>query len=142
MSKLIAVNLVKHYVTRTEPLKVLSDVSFQLSAGESLAVLGPSGSGKSTLLHILGTLDVPTSGNLTLDSQDPFSLDTAELASFRNRKVGFIFQDHHLLPQLSALENVLIPTLAAGSATPQAVERGQDLLERVCGKLNVLWKKT
>ncbi len=131
MSKLIALNLVKHYATRAEPLKVLSDVSLQLSAGESLAVLGPSGSGKSTLLHILGTLDVPTSGKLTLDSQDPFALDADELATFRNQKVGFIFQDHHLLPQLSALENVLIPTLAAGCATPRAVERGQDLLERV-----------
>jgi lipoprotein-releasing system ATP-binding protein len=83
-----------------------------LQAGESLAITGPSGSGKSTLLHIVGTLDEPTSGTVRIDEQDPFALPEPELARFRNRTIGFVFQDHHLLPQYSVLENALIPTLA------------------------------
>ena len=131
MSNLIADDLTKQYATRSEPLQVLRGVSFQLGAGESLAILGPSGSGKSTLLHILGTLDSPDSGKMTLHGEDPFLLDEAALATFRNRRVGFVFQDHHLLPQLSALENVLVPTLATGRVRGEEVKRGQELLERV-----------
>jgi lipoprotein-releasing system ATP-binding protein len=122
--------LCKDYPTRGGPLSVLRDVNLELGRGEALAVMGPSGSGKSTLLHILGTLDRPTSGGVRLEGKDPFALPERELADFRNRHVGFIFQDHHLLPQCSVLENVLIPTLVGG---PQAgVENwARDLLARV-----------
>ncbi len=105
-------NLGKDYPTRSGPLTVLRDVSLSMQRGDALAVLGPSGSGKSTLLHLLGTLDRPTSGTVTLDGVDPFVLDEPALADFRNRNIGFVFQDHHLLPQCSVLENVLVPTLA------------------------------
>jgi lipoprotein-releasing system ATP-binding protein len=124
-------DVVKDYPTRAEPLRVLRGVSCELAEGENLAILGPSGCGKSTLLHIIGTLDSPTSGRVTLAGEDPFALDEPRLAAFRNHKIGFIFQDHHLLPQCSALENVLLPTLADGRATPQAVERARTLLSSV-----------
>lgn len=104
-------NLCKDYPTRSGPLPILRGLSFELQRGESLAVTGPSGSGKSTLLHILGTLDTPTSGTVTIEGTNPFTLPESELAAFRNRSIGFVFQDHHLLPQCSVLENVLIPTL-------------------------------
>jgi lipoprotein-releasing system ATP-binding protein len=93
-------------------VEVLRGISFALGPGESLAITGPSGSGKSTLLHIVGTLDEPTSGTVRIGAQDPFALPEPELARFRNRTIGFVFQDHHLLPQYSVLENALIPTLA------------------------------
>ena len=96
---------------------MLSGVNLALEMGEALAVMGPSGSGKSTLLHILGTLDAPTSGRVQLDGVDPFALPEPDLASFRNRHVGFVFQDHHLLPQCSVLENVLVPVLVATDAS-------------------------
>ncbi len=99
--------------------------------GQSLAIMGPSGSGKSTLLHLLGTLDRPTSGRFELEGCDPFQMSERDLASFRNHKIGFVFQDHHLLPQCSVLENVLIPTLATSSARKDAPARGQALLEQV-----------
>ena len=102
-------HVARHFPTRSGPLVVLRDCSFELSAGENVVILGPSGSGKSTLLYIVGTLDAPTSGTVTLDGQDPFTLDERRLAEFRNRRIGFVFQDHHLLPQLSVLENVLVP---------------------------------
>ena len=125
-------SLDKSYPTRSGPLPVLRGVDLRVAAGEALAILGPSGSGKSTLLQILGTLDRPTAGTITLDDQDPFVLGDAELARFRNRHVGFVFQDHHLLPQCSVLENVLIPTLAAGSVDKAALlKRGRELLDRV-----------
>lgn len=110
---------------------MLRDVSFDLDDGESLAIVGPSGAGKSTLLQILGTLDRPTSGSVSLAGSDPFSLDSDELARFRNRKIGFIFQDHHLLPQLTVMENVLIPALASGKPTTDDQERAVELLQRV-----------
>lgn len=131
MLQLNVTNLTKHYPTRGEPLEVLHEVSFSLESGQSAAVLGPSGCGKSTLLQILGTLQRPTSGNVELGSTDPFALDETGLADFRNQKVGFIFQDHHLLPQLSALENVLIPAIAKGKPSAQQVERARMLLDRV-----------
>src|SRR5207253_7939889 len=104
-------HLCKDYPTRSGPLPVLRDVSLGLERGEALAVMGPSGSGKSTLLHILGTLDRPTAGTVKLDGKDPLALSEPELADFRNRHIGFVFQDHHLLPQCSVLEKVLMPTL-------------------------------
>jgi lipoprotein-releasing system ATP-binding protein len=123
--------LCKDYTTRSGPLSVLRQVSFELHRGEALAVMGPSGSGKSTLLHILGTLDRPTAGTVQLDGKEPFALSERELADFRNRHIGFVFQDHHLLPQCSVLENVLIPTLA-GNGGPADVEKwARELLQRV-----------
>ena len=126
-------NLSKEYPTPAEPLVILRNVSFELHAGEALAIMGPSGSGKSSLLYILGALERPTSGSVLVAGEDPFGLDSKALAAFRNRKVGFIFQDHHLLPQCTALENVLIPTLAEGSASAaaDAEARARALLERV-----------
>src|SRR3954452_9204731 len=125
-------SLDKDYPTRTGPLSVLRGIDLTLNRGEALAVLGPSGSGKSTLLHILGTLDRPTGGTYRLDEQDPFALADAALARFRNRHIGFVFQEHHLLPQCSVLENVLIPTLADHAADPKAMEaRARMLLDRV-----------
>jgi lipoprotein-releasing system ATP-binding protein len=113
------------------PLEILRDVSFEVPAGQSLAITGPSGSGKSTLLHILGSLDTPSSGGVEIDSIDPFALPELELARFRNTVVGFVFQDHHLLPQHSLLENVLIPALAFGRPEPAVVVRARELLDRV-----------
>ena len=110
---------------------VLSGVSFELTVGENLAIVGPSGCGKSTLLHIVGTLAAPTSGRLTLRGVDPLSLDEPRLAAFRNHQIGFVFQEHYLLPQCSALENVLLPTLADGRALPEALKRARMLLDRV-----------
>ncbi|HEY3391801.1 MAG TPA: ABC transporter ATP-binding protein [Lacipirellulaceae bacterium] len=130
-AELVAENIVKEYPTPREPLRVLSGVSFILRRGENLAILGPSGSGKSTLLSILGTLEPPTSGTVRLAGQDPYSLDDAALARFRGRQVGFVFQDHHLLPQCTVLENVLVPFLADGAATASDQERATDLLRRV-----------
>ena len=130
MADLVVSNVAKSYPTRDEPLVVLRDISVELSIGENVAILGPSGSGKSTLLHIIGTLDTPTSGEVTLRDQDPFQLNEPQLAKFRNENIGFIFQDHHLLPQLSVLENVLIPTIASG-ASSDATARAKDLIDRV-----------
>jgi lipoprotein-releasing system ATP-binding protein len=122
-------HLVKQYSSPDGPLPVLGDVSFTLESGQSLAVMGPSGSGKSTLLNILGTIDSPSSGTVTLDGLDPFTLGERDLAAFRNRRIGFVFQDHTLLPQCSVLENVLTPTLVAASGDHMAHAR--ELLDRV-----------
>ena len=121
----------KEYPTRGAPLVVLRNINFALSPGEAFVIMGPSGSGKSTLLHLLGTLDEPTTGRILLDGKDPFSLSPTELAAFRNQQVGFVFQDHHLLPQCSALENVLIPTLRSKEKSLEAEKRARALLERV-----------
>lgn len=131
MADLEIENLSKEYPTRAESLKVLKDISLELSKGDSAAILGPSGCGKSTLLYCIGTLDQPTSGSVKLSGQSPFSLNETDLARFRSQNIGFIFQDHHLLPQLTVLENILVPTLAEGSATPQQIERAKMLIERV-----------
>ncbi len=131
MADLLVADVTKEYPTRAEPLSVLRGVTCQLDAGENLGILGPSGCGKSTLLHIIGTLDAPTTGRVTLGGQDPFVLGEPALASFRNHKIGFIFQDHHLLPQCSVLENVLLPTLADGHTRPETRQRARMLLERV-----------
>jgi lipoprotein-releasing system ATP-binding protein len=131
MSGLLVESVTKEFATRTDPLIVLRNATFRLAAGENVAILGPSGSGKSTLLHILGTLDRPTTGTVELDGENPFGLDERQLARFRNRHIGFVFQDHHLLPQLSAFENVLVPTVADGRTDRSLVQRAQELLDRV-----------
>ena len=128
---LTARRLGKVFGPQDAPLEILRDVSFEVPAGQSLAITGPSGSGKSTLLHILGSLDTPSSGGVEIDSIDPFALPELELARFRNTVVGFVFQDHHLLPQHSLLENVLIPALAFGRPEPAVVVRARELLDRV-----------
>jgi len=124
------IDLSKDYPTPRGALLVLSGISFRLSRGDALAVVGPSGSGKSTLLHILGALDTPTSGSVTLDGANPFELEEKQLAAFRNEKVGFVFQDHCLLPQCSVLENVLTPTLVSQSNSDRA-EAARMLLDQV-----------
>ncbi|MEM1207107.1 MAG: ABC transporter ATP-binding protein [Acidobacteriota bacterium] len=124
-------DLTKSYTGRAGTVDVLRDVSFHLAAGDSLAITGPSGSGKSTLLQIVGTLDRPTSGSVTVGSEHPFELADDDLAAFRNRRVGFIFQDHHLLPQYSVLENVLLPTLAFAGKARGDRDRALELLDRV-----------
>ncbi|MCA9150733.1 MAG: ATP-binding cassette domain-containing protein, partial [Planctomycetales bacterium] len=131
MPELAVEHLAKQYPTPGEPLTILSDVSFELSYGESMAIVGPSGSGKSTLLQIIGTLDRPTSGHVRLQGQAPFMLPEKDLATFRNERIGFIFQDHFLLPQLTALQNVLVPTLAQGTANSTTIGHAQQLLQRV-----------
>jgi lipoprotein-releasing system ATP-binding protein len=124
-------DLSKDYPTRSGPLPVLRGVNLSLNRGESLAVMGPSGSGKSTLLHVLGTLDHPTTGTVSLEGIDPFALAEPQLAAFRNRLIGFVFQDHHLLPQCSVLENVLIPTLVSATSPRDTAAYARQLLERV-----------
>ena len=125
-------NLEKDYPTRSGSLAVLKSIQMDLKRGEAIAIMGPSGSGKSTLLHILGTLDRPSRGEIKLENQDPFTLSDAALAKFRNRRIGFIFQDHHLLPQCSMLENVLIPTLVNSETNPEQIQGyAETLLRRV-----------
>jgi lipoprotein-releasing system ATP-binding protein len=130
-AELVVDGVIKEYPTPGEPLRVLSGVSFALQRGENLAIMGPSGSGKSTLLSILGTLEPPSAGSVRLVGQDPFQLDEAALATFRSRQVGFIFQDHHLLPQCTVLENVLVPFLANGAAGIDDRVNAIELLRRV-----------
>ena len=124
-------DLSKSYPTRGGDMPVLRGVTLALAAGESVAIMGPSGSGKSTLLHVLGTLDRPTTGRVELDGTDPFALPEAGLAGFRNASIGFVFQDHHLLPQCTVLENVLIPTLVGKPADDATRDRARHLLDRV-----------
>jgi len=124
-------DLVKEYPSPGGALRVLDGVAFELARGGSAAVTGPSGSGKSTLLHILGALDVPTRGEVLFDGENVHALPPRRAAEFRNREIGFVFQDHHLLPQCTALENVLVPCLAFGSATGKAAARAEELLAAV-----------
>jgi lipoprotein-releasing system ATP-binding protein len=131
MPDLIVENVTKQFPTNAGPIEVLRDVSLELSAGQNLAILGRSGSGKSTLLHILGTLLPPTTGVVRFGDQDPTKLDESALARFRNQQIGFVFQDHHLLPQCTVLENVLVPALAEGKVGRTIVDRAHGLLERV-----------
>ncbi len=116
-----------------KPLVVLDGVNLSVNKGESISIVGPSGSGKSTLLNIIGALDVPSSGDVRLDGQNIAQFSDADLAKVRSRQIGFIFQQHHLLPQCTVLENVLIPTLAIGkeAAADNVDQRARDLLKRV-----------
>jgi lipoprotein-releasing system ATP-binding protein len=124
-------NLHKEYPTPTTPLVVLRGINLALAPGDSLAILGPSGSGKSTLLNIVGTLDTPTQGTVTLGGANPFDLSATDLAKFRSHNIGFVFQDHHLLPQCTALENILITRLANGKVTADDEARAKELLAKV-----------
>ncbi|XZE43420.1 ABC transporter ATP-binding protein [Pirellulaceae bacterium SH467] len=131
MSALIARHISKFYPTPAEDLVILENVDLTLEAGQNAAIIGPSGSGKSTLLQILGVLDRPTSGTLSIRDQDPFALSETEQARFRNDHIGFVFQDHHLLPQWNVFENTLLPALAQGRPDAAMRERAHYLLERV-----------
>src|SRR5216117_737201 len=119
--------------TGIETVPVLRDITLEIQRGESVAIVGPSGSGKSTLLNIMGTLDRPSSGQVLLDGRELNELDDIQLAAVRNREIGFIFQSHHLLPQCTVLENVLVLTLATKDATLRngAVERAKRMLEKI-----------
>jgi lipoprotein-releasing system ATP-binding protein len=131
MTRLCVENIVKRFPAAGEPLEVLHGISFTLEHGQNMAIRGPSGSGKSTLLCIVGTLDAPSGGRVLLDDQDPSLLPEPALAAFRSRKIGLVFQDHHLLPQCSALENVLVPAVAAGPVRAEQLDRAAMLLDRV-----------
>lgn len=124
-------DLHKSFSNGDETVLVLDGISFELRENEAVAITGPSGSGKSTLLHLLGALDTPTSGTIEIDGVSAFDLEEKDLARFRNRTVGFIFQEHHLLPQYTVLENVLLPTLAFPPAPETAEATALELLERV-----------
>lgn len=123
-------NVWKEYPTPRGALPIVSGVSLELSRGDAVSIMGPSGSGKSTLLYMMGALEAPSSGTVTLNGQNPFQLKEKELAAFRNQQIGFIFQDHCLLPQCSVLENVLTPTLVSKNGEGD-FDRARGLLEQV-----------
>ena len=125
-----ASDLSKEYPTPRGPLRVLSGISFRLDRGDAVAVTGPSGSGKSSLLYILGGLEPPTTGSVKIDGTDLYALPEADQARFRNSRIGFVFQDHCLLPQCSVLENVLVPTLV-GEKGPDFESRARTLIQQV-----------
>ena len=131
---LTARNITKSYATPRGELRILSDISLSLDRGEAVAIMGPSGSGKSTLLYVLGALEPPSSGTVTLDGQDPYTLGERAQAAFRSERLGFVFQDHSLLPQCSVLENVLGPTLVAPADSArglsEAAERSRPKADR------------
>lgn len=124
-------NLSKEYATPAGPLRIVADVSLTLAAGAAVSIMGPSGSGKSTLLYMLGALEPPSSGTVTLNGQNPFLLSAKELAAFRNQQIGFVFQDHCLLPQCSVIENVLTPTMVAAATNGEPMSRATELLKQV-----------
>ena len=126
---LVARDLFKSF--ENPPVTVLQGISLSWSRGESIAVVGPSGCGKSTLLHLLGTLDRPDSGELSIDGCNPLDMDEVDLARFRNNLIGFVFQDHHLLPQYSVIENVLLPIMAFDRIGDEHLVRARSLLDRV-----------
>ena len=123
-------NVSKSYVTPRGPLPILNDISLSLNSGDAISIVGPSGTGKSTLLYILGALEPPTSGTVALDGRNPFTLSDKDLSAYRNKEVGFVFQDHCLLPQCTVLENVLIPAMIAPPDS-QIRARAESLLDRV-----------
>lgn len=134
------VNLTKSFMTEGGQLTVLKDVNLTIAARERIAVVGESGSGKTTLMHILGTLDRPTSGHCYFESTDLFSLKTDQLDHFRNQKLGFVFQFHQLLPEFTALENVMMPALIAGHSRRHAAELAENLLCQTGLKQRLLHK--
>ena len=121
----------KQYPTARGPLSILREVTLTFRPGDAVAITGPSGSGKSTLLYLLGGLEPPTEGEIRLEGQNPYQLNERDLAAYRNRQVGFVFQDHHLLPQCTVLENVLIPTLVRPVEERGREARARDLLGAV-----------
>jgi len=121
----------RYFDAGNKPIEILQDAELRLMPGETLAIVGASGIGKSTLLHLLGTLDRPDSGALLFQGRDLFEMDDAGLAQFRNRAIGFVFQFHHLLPEFTALENVMMPGLIQGLAQAQSRRHALDILERV-----------
>jgi lipoprotein-releasing system ATP-binding protein len=126
---LVAERISKHYDTPRGPVPILEDVSLTLDRGESVAIMGPSGCGKSTLLYLLGALEPPSAGSIQIDGRNPYALTEREQAAFRGANIGFVFQDHLLLPQLSALDNVVVPTLVSPDGA--ATERARELLTAV-----------
>ena len=129
--KISVQGLVKTFTTNGNRVEVIRGLDLEIYSGETLAVVGASGVGKSTLLHILGTLERPTAGDILWEGEEVFALDDWRLAAFRNRKVGFVFQFHYLLPEFDALENVMMPALIARIAKPQAREQSEAILVRV-----------
>lgn len=125
-----ATHVSKHYDTPAGPLPILKDVTLSLEPGDAVSIVGPSGSGKSTLLYVFGALEPPSSGEVKVEGQNPYTLSDKELSSFRNRSVGFVFQDHCLLPQLTVLENVLVPTIVAADKSG-VTDRARALLKEV-----------
>lgn len=125
-----AKNLSKSYATPRGPLSILNGVTLSLESGDAISIIGPSGTGKSTLLYILGALEPPTSGEVTLDGRNPFALSDKDASAFRNQEVGFVFQDHCLLPQCTVLENVLIPTMV-GTHDAGVEQTAKKLLDQV-----------
>ncbi|HET6852587.1 MAG TPA: ABC transporter ATP-binding protein [Pyrinomonadaceae bacterium] len=123
-------NLSKEYPTPAGPLRIVSDVSLSLPAGSAVSIMGPSGSGKSTLLYMLGALEPPSSGTVTLKGQNPYLLNPKQLAAFRNQQIGFVFQDHCLLPQCSVIENVLTPAMIS-TTNGEPSRRATELLNQV-----------
>jgi lipoprotein-releasing system ATP-binding protein len=126
-----AIQIEKHYPSGPETLKVLRGINLTIQAGEILVIMGPSGVGKSTLLHILGTLDKPTFGEVIIDGQRVTDLKESEIALFRNKNVGFVFQFHYLLPEFSALENLLIPRMIMQKNWKEHIHRAEELLGEV-----------
>jgi len=124
-------NVTRTFDTPSGPISILRDVSLKVLSGSAVAIRGPSGCGKSTLLYIAGTLDQPTSGTVEILGENPWRLESGRLASFRNQHIGFIFQDHQLLPQCSVLENVLLPSLAGFGSSIDVRSRAEKLLDRV-----------
>jgi lipoprotein-releasing system ATP-binding protein len=114
-----------------EDLKVLRGVNLSVDKSEIVAIVGASGAGKSTLLHIIGTLDKPDRGNVTIDGKEPFQLTQKKLSQFRNHAIGFVFQFHHLLPEFTALENVMIPAMIAGTGKSESAKRAKELLSQL-----------
>lgn len=131
MASLRIEGLCKEFPSAAEQLQVLQDVNLELQSGENVSLVGPSGCGKSTLLYIIGTLDQPTQGTVELDGVFPFEMKPKDLARYRNENIGFVFQDHHLLPQLTVTENVLLSALASGAPSESKLERASQLIEAV-----------
>jgi lipoprotein-releasing system ATP-binding protein len=132
MNKILEIrNLCKSYVSGDRPLEILSDLNLNIDAGAMIGITGISGSGKSTLLHLIGGMDRPNSGSIKILKQEISNLQSSDLSVFRNKTIGFVFQFHHLLPEFTALENVMMPLLLRGTASAEAAECARDLLDEV-----------